>query len=245
MSGPQGRRRRGLTWAIIGGLVLVAGIAAVILVPLITSNPAPDPTDTTPTDTTPTADPTDTPTGEFVDETASERGWVAEPITTDAETYVRAALAAAASFDTTKSDRGEWLSFLDTWFTPDTRYTSPDEQQEAMEASQLELRQAVVLPEQEWDSLTREDGRVEAKVEDDVELAEVPDDQSGDMHIGTADVTLTFTRSDSSGEETSYDEQVTVSVQVLCGTDSVPTPDSGQRAGDCKVIRFFSEPQEP
>jgi hypothetical protein len=32
---------------------------------------------------------------------------------------------------------------------------------------------------------------------------------------------------------------------VLCGPGSVPTPDSGQQAGDCKVVRYFTEPMEP
>ena len=79
----------------------------------------------------------------------------------------------------------------------------------------------------------------------DVAFVPVTDDPSGDMSIGTADVMLTFTRSDGSGGETSYDEQVRVSVQVLCGAGSVPTPDTAQQAGDCKVVRYFTEPLEP
>jgi hypothetical protein len=114
-----------------------------------------------------------------------------------------------------------------------------------MQASQLELRQGVVLPEAEWDSLADEDGRVTAAVTGDVELAEVPDDASGDMSIGTADVVLTYTRSDGNGGETSYDDTVRVSVQVLCGEGSVPTPDTTQQEGDCKVVRYFSGSLEP
>ncbi|WP_211160586.1 MULTISPECIES: hypothetical protein, partial [Microbacterium] len=60
-----------------------------------------------------------------------------------------------------------------------------------------------------------------------------------------SDVVLEFTRSDGSGVESSYEESVRVSVQVLCGPGSVPAPDSAQQVGDCKVVRFFTEPVEP
>ncbi|WP_157005593.1 hypothetical protein [Microbacterium trichothecenolyticum] len=159
--------------------------------------------------------------------------------------YIRAALKAAATFDTTKGTREEWLDYLDTWFTPDTRYRSEADQQTSVDDAQVELRTGVVLPQEEWDSLASEDGRVVATTTGDVVYVPVTDDRSGDMSIGTSDVTLTFTRSDGSGGETSYEEQVRVSVQVLCGPGSVATPDSAQRAGDCKVVRYFTEPLEP
>ncbi|WP_454117946.1 hypothetical protein [Microbacterium lacticum] len=114
-----------------------------------------------------------------------------------------------------------------------------------MTDSQTELRQGVVLPQDEWDSLAGEDGRVVAVVTSEITDVPVTDDESGDMSIGTADVTLSFTRSDGSGGETSYDDHVRVSVQVLCGTASAPTPDTDQRSGDCKVVRYFTEPLEP
>ena len=114
-----------------------------------------------------------------------------------------------------------------------------------MEASQVEMRQGVVLPQEDWDSLAAEDGRVVARTTGDIAYVPVTQDPSGDMSIGTADVTLTFTRSDDSGNENSYDETVRVSVQVLCGSASVPTPNTAQQAGDCKVVRYFTEPLEP
>ena len=241
----QSSGRRGLVWAVVGGLVLIAGIVAIIVSSAL-SQRAPSPTETPgggPNTSAPTA--TENPTGEFVDPTASDNGWVPEPITTDAEIYIRAALEAASTFDTTKSTREEWLDSLDTWFTPDTRFASQADQQAAMEDSQVLLRQGVALPQEEWDSLAREDGRVVAKTIGDIAYVPVSDDASGDMSIGTSDVTLTFTRSDGDGGETTYDEQVRVSVQVLCGAGSVPTPDTAQQAGDCKVARYFTEPLEP
>ncbi|GAA3640749.1 hypothetical protein GCM10022200_25550 [Microbacterium awajiense] len=239
------RRTRGLVWAIVGGAVLLVGILAIILASLFSGGEAPAPADTTPPDSTPATEPAGPRDDEFVDASVADKGWAPEPITTDAETYVRAALAAASTFDTRLSSRAEWLANLDTWFTPDIRYTSEADRASDMQASQLELRQGVVLPEAEWESLANEDGRVTATVIGDVEFTEVPDDASGDMTIGTADVTLTFTRSDNAGNETSYDEAARVSVQVLCGDGSVPTPETAQQAGDCKVVRYFSGSVEP
>lgn len=236
--------RRGVAWAIIGGLVLIAGIVAIIVSAILAQ---PDPAPTSEPTRSDTAEPTpsDEPVGEFVDPSAVDRGWTPEPITRDADTYIAAALAAASTFDTTLSTREEWLDYLDTWFTPDTRYTSEEDQQASVEEARVEFRTGVVLPQEEWDSLAGEDGRVVAVATGDIVHVPVTDDASGDMSIGTSDVTLTLTRSDGSGGETSYDEQVRVSVQVHCGEASVPTPDSNQQAGDCKVVRYFTEPLEP
>lgn len=239
--------RRGMVWAVVGGLFLLAGVVAIVASALMSaapeSSPSPSPTQSDPKPSS-TAEPNDPGSNPVVDATVVDQGWIPEPITTDPETYVRAALAAASTFDTTRATRNEWLTFLDSWFTPDTRYTSPAEQVEAMEASQLELRQGVVLPEAEWDSLANEDGRVNAATVGEVALSSVPNDASGDMSIGTADVTLTFTRVDGNGDEVSYEETVRVSTQVLCGEASVPTPNTDQHAGDCKIVRYFTEPVE-
>jgi hypothetical protein len=236
--------RVGLVWAIVGGVVLLAGIVAIIASSLLSPVAPPS----TPSRSTAATASAPSPTsgaggGAVVDPTASDRGWVPEPITTDRDAYIRAALAAASTFDTQKSTRDDWLTYLDGWFTPDTRYAEAD-QADRMKAAQVELRQGVVLPEEQWESLASEKGRVVAATTGEITYVPVTDDPSGDMSIGTSDVILTYTRSDGSGGETSYDEQVRVSVQVLCGPGSVPTPDTAQRAGDCKVVRYFTEPLE-
>ena len=244
----QRSRRGGLFWAILGGLVLIAGIVAIIVIPLA-GQPSP------------TATPTPATTLNFRKPHAVRfpRRWRASSSTrasrrragcrnrsppiprhTSAPRWRRHQPSTPR-----KSSRDEWLTYLDTWFTPDTRYASEADQQAAMEASQVELRQGVVLPQEEWDSLAAEDGRVVAVVTGDVAFVPVTEDPSGDMSIGTGDVTLTFTRSDGGDGETSYDETVRVSVQVLCGEGSVPTPNTAQQAGDCKVVRYFTEPLEP
>lgn len=243
MTTNQTTGRRGLTWAIVGGLVLIAGIVAIIVSSLLTQ-PAPGPAGSNSPEPTGQASTAGPLSGDVVDAAVVDNGWIPEPITTDREVYIRAALEAAATFDTQKSTREDWLDYLDTWFTPDTRYTEAD-RADRLKAAQLELRQGVVFPQEEWDSLAGEDGRVVAVSTGDVVYLPVTDDTTGDMSIGTSDVTLTFTRSDGNGGETSYEEQVRVSVQVLCGPESVPTPDSAQRAGDCKVVRYFTEPLEP
>lgn len=237
--------RRGLVWAIVGGLVMVAAVVAIAVSSLVSQAPTADPPNlpsATPPSTSPSGPSTD---GDYVDASVSEKGWVPEPITTDPDAYIRAALAAASTFDTQESSRSEWLAYLDNWFTPDTRSSTDEERQQDLELSQLELRQAVVLPESEWDSLANEKGRVVAMATSDISYMDVPDDATGDMRIGTADVVLTFTRTDGSGGEASYDETVRVSVQVLCGDGSVPTPGSAQQPGDCKVVRYFSGSLEP
>ena len=245
MMAMQSSRRRGMTWAIIGGAVLVGAIVAIVVSSLLAQS-ALIPTATPERTSSPGEPPTEAPgrAEAVVDPGADARGWTPEPITTDPKTYIRAALEAASTFDTQASSREQWLAYLDAGFTPDTRYKE-NEQSDRRRAARLELRQGVVLPQEEWDSRASEDGRVIAATREAVTFVPVTQDPSGDMSIGTADVTLNFTRSDGSGGETSYEEQVRVSVQVLCGPGSVPTPGSDQQAGDCKVVRYFTEPMEP
>jgi hypothetical protein len=236
---------RGVVWAIIGGVVLLAGIAA-IMTAAMTAGPESEPQQPAQSPTpTATRDASSTPPAQlFVDPSAVDHGWVPEPITTDEATYVRAALAAASTFDTRKSTREEWLAYLESWFTPDVRYVSDADRMADMAAAKVEFRQGVVLPEREWDSLAKRAGRVTANVSGDVSTMVVPDDPSGHMAIATADVVLTFTQSDGDDGESSFEESVRVSVQVLCGGGSVPAPGTDQRAGDCKAVRYFTEPLE-
>ena len=236
---------RARLWAWVGGAVLAVGVVAIVVAAMTSTqgSPTPSPSPTGASPTQPSASPS-SDDQRVVDADAAKKGWKAEPITTEPAVYAAAALEAAATFDTTVSSRDDWLAYLETWFTPDTRYAPESEREQRMDAALLELRQGVVLPEEEWESLAAEDGRVVATA-GDVALSPVPEDASGDMAIATADVVLTFTRTDGAGVESSYEESVRVSVQVLCGKESVPTPATAQQAGDCKVVRFFTEPVEP
>ncbi len=236
-------RRRGLVWAVAGGLVAVA---AVIVAAVVATNSSGD---TAAPRTPPTASaspvaplPTPLPDGDaVVDPTVVDSGWVPEPITTDAESYLRAAITAAGTVNTTLSTREDWVAYLDTWFTLDPRLEDADEQAAQTERYQLTMRDAVVFPQQVWDSLAAQQGRVSAATAGEMEIMPVPDYPGDDMFIGTTHVVLTFTEADAAGVEASYEEQVRVSAQVLCGEESIPTPGSAQAAGDCKLIRYFDQ----
>lgn len=232
------RRRARLVWAIAGAVVLVGAVIGLLL--WQTSRPGATPPVQSPTAThSGTTQPT-TPSGDsdVVDPGVAERGWVPEPITRDQDAYVRAALEAAGTVDTTKATRAEWVSWLGTWFTPSPLYENPQDALDQMAGYKTELDQSVVLSQQMWDDLAREDGRVTAHIVGDITYLELPETTAHRMWTGTADVVMRYTRAADTGE-VSYDETVRVSVQVVCGGQSVPTPGSAQRAGDCKVVRFF------
>lgn len=242
MSAQQRRSTR--VWVLVAvAAVAVITVIVVAIVAFSTRPATPDPA----ASTRPSGASTPAPSTQSDDDDAAGagvdgRGWVPEPATTDPDEYARAALAAAGTFDTTLSSRDAWLSYLDSWFTPDPRYTSDADRTSRMEKAQLELRQTVVLPEAMWVSLAEESGAVVTAVVGELALSAAPDDAT--QSIATGDVELTFTRTSPSGEESSYTEVARVSVQVLCGPESAPTPGAAQRAGDCKVVRFFPEPIE-
>lgn len=234
-------RRRGLlVWAIAGAIVLVVAGGTLLFGSLIGGTEV-DPT-TAPSESGGPGSPSPTQSvdGDVVDSGVSERGWIPEPITRDPEVYVRAALEAAGTFDTALSTRSEWVSWLQTWFTPSPLYDDPQDAADQMAAYQAELDQSVLLPQEAWDDLAREDGRVEAHVSGDIDYLELEETTSKMMWTAIADVVLTYTRA-APGGDVGYDENVRVSVQVVCDGESVPTPGSAQRAGDCKVVRFFDE----
>lgn len=177
---------------------------------------------------------------DVVDPMVMDRGWVPEPITVDRDVYVRAALAAAGTFDTQLADRDEWVAWLKTWFTPSPLYEDPADAAEQLARYQRELDQSVLLPQATWDDLAADEGRGEAEVTGPIEYLDLPDTTAVKVWTATADVVITYTRR-SGDEESSYQDTVRVSVQVVCGGASVPTPGSAQRPGDCKVVRYFDE----
>lgn len=237
----RGTRRSGLPiWAIAGAIVFVAAMIALVIAAVMGGGSAPVPTESPtegPREPTPSSS---SASNGVVDPDVVERGWVPEPITRDAETYAHAALEAAGTFDTTLASRAEWVTWLETWFTPSPLYNDEQDALDQMARYQNELDQAVVLPPQLWDDLAREDGRVTARVVGDIDYLEMPETTEKKMWTATADVVMTHTRAAPDGA-VSYDETVRVSVQVVCDGQSVPTAHSTQRAGDCKVVRFFDE----
>lgn len=237
-----GTRRRGrLVWAVVGAAVLVVAVVALLLAGLVGDDRRPgSPASPSGQPGEPSTSSSSGPVEGVVDDEVQERGWVPEPISRDPEVYARAALEAAGTFDTTLSSRAEWVAWLKTWFTPSPLYDSEQDALDQMAGYQAELDQAVVLPPALWDDLAGEDGRVIARVAGGVDYLELPETTAERMWTATADLVMTYTRTTPDGE-VSYDETVRVSVQVVCDGESVPTPDSAQRAGDCKVVRFFDE----
>jgi hypothetical protein len=237
--GTRGTRPRGpLAWAVVGSAVLVIAVVALLLAALKGGDAGPEST------VSPSGQPSEPspsssgPVNRVVDPEVQEKGWVPEPITRDPDTYARAALEAAGTFDSTLSSRAEWVAWLKTWFTPSPLYDNEQDALDQMARYQAELDQAVVLPPHLWDDLAGEDGRVTAHVTGDIDYLELPETTEKKMWTATADLVMTYTRAAPDGE-VSYDEMVRVSVQVVCDGQSVPTPNSAQRAGDCKVVRFF------
>ncbi len=226
-------------------LILCALIAAVVLVVIVIALLArpfgsgddhrPTARPSVPSVTSPTPS---SARGAVVDPRVAQRGWVPEPITRDQDTYARAALEAAGSFDTRKAARAEWLTWLDTWFTPSPLYTNRQDALDQMAGYQAELDESVVLPQQMWDSLASEGGRVTAQIKGDIAYLDLPETSAQHMWTASADMVMHYTRT-ADGQEVSYDETVRASVQVVCGGKSVPTANSAQRAGDCKVVRYF------
>jgi hypothetical protein len=234
----RSRRCRLILTALIGAAVLV-----VVVIALLARSSGGDDAQPTPppSESSVSASPTSTAHGgDVVDPGVEKRGWVPEPITQDADVYVRAALEAAATFDTRRASRDEWLTWLGIWFTPSPLYDDPQDGSDQMAGYRAELAQSVVLPQSQWDDLARNDGYVSARLDGQIEYLDQPDAAQKHVRTATANVIMTYTQTgDGTGGEASYDQTVRVSVQVVCGGASIPTPDSAQRAGDCKVVRFF------
>ena len=223
--------RRGLVWAIAGAVVLLLAVVAMIISSLAGK---PDSHTSTPPVASPSTPGTIAPpSGSVVDASVSRFGWLPEPITTNRDAYIRAALAAASTFDPSKSTRDNFLAYLATWFTPDTRWTHAEDRANATQLYLGELSGSVVLPDDQWAQMRTNRSTVSAKVDGPITYVTVPNNPGG-MAIGTANVTLIYRQGTLVNED-----HVRVSVQVLCGPGSVPTPKSAQQAGDCKVVRFF------
>lgn len=224
-------------------VAVVAVLAIILAIAVILGNGAgsSEPTDPTPV-TTSAGSPSGSPSvdpSEFVDVSVTDQGWLPEPITTDRDAYVEAAIRAGATFDTTLATREKWVVWLGSWFTPSPLYSDPADAADQMNGYLAELDQSVLLPQSTWDDLDDDDGgRVEAELASPITYLDLPETSAANVWTGSADVKVTYLR-DSGDGESSYSDTVRVSVQVVCGGLSVPTPGSQQRPGDCKVVRFF------
>ena len=169
MSRKAGGGRGRLAWAVVGGLVLIGTVLALVIGALNgRSGQGPSPSVSNPTVTPSTSSPQDD--GVVVDPDVVSRGWVPEPITTDLDLYARAALEAAGTFDTQHATRAEWVTWLETWFSPSPLYDNEQDALDQMAGYKAELDQAVLLPQRVWDDLAAENGRVTAQVVGDIDM---------------------------------------------------------------------------
>ena len=167
---------------------------------------------------------------DVVDPGVAKRGWVPEPITHDPDVYVRAALEAATTFDSRHATRDQWVACLGTWFTPSPLYDNGQDALDQMARYKAELNQTVLIPQLHWDELAKNDGQVSGRLDGQIVYTDQADAAQRHVRTATANVVMTFTQAgDGAGGEATYEQTVRVSVQVLCGGASIPTPGSAQR----------------
>ena len=243
----NGMSRRGVLWAIIGAVVLVAAvIGSIVLVANRESSPEPtssstyDPGPSNPGEPTSTAtvDADGSGPEEVVYGNAPEFGWVAEPITTDPEVYLRAAFNLPRTYDTSAATRDQFGDYLYTWLTPDPRYADPDDK---IEGQRRDLILQVLPTAADWEDFATRSVKVVSRLSGDIEISETPNAPSvGTMVTAHAPVTVTYSGVDSGGVAFEYDIEEQWTVQVYCDGPTVPVPDTAQTVGDCKLVRIFS-----
>lgn len=237
-----------VVWAVVGAVVLLAGIVAAIVLAVTSGDGGARPE----TSGAPTpgqhsaAAPVSPRDRDVVDASVTARGLVPEPITGAVEEYAIAALEAAGTFDTTEVSREEFVDHLATWFTPDPRPAAAEDREWAFGHAKGGISRSTVLPVYEWDSLAEEQGTSTAVVDSDLVIMDTGIYYTGEGTMQTvfADVVVTYTRVGGDGVETSYDERVRVGVKVLCGADAVPAPGSSQTPADCRVLSYASAANE-
>ena len=223
--------------SIVGAVVILVAIVAIIVASL---NRGADPSPTgsgTPTATSssgpaqPTPGPSEVapgtdPSFPFDPEA---KGWVVEPITTDPEKYVRAALEAVLTFDTRNTSREEFLGYLNTWMTPALS-------EQTTEDNKRVLANQVLLSEGEWATLTELQGTSTPELVGEVSPLEAPEDGSYQLARATFDVWMR--PGDRADETSGWAQTRTIGVMVQCTDVSVPAPGTDQKPGDCKVVRW-------
>lgn len=249
----QQRTRKIVAIVVSAFVVLACVIGLIIGAGLQAQNPKPDPT--TPPTAGATVEPSPTqppaPPGSFVDSSVTELGWVPEPITASIKDYGVAAARAITTYDTTLATRKQFLDYLATWHTENGRLSSAEDREQQRNAYLDELRNRVIIPDKEWTRQALDKTVVTAKAQDPVKidydlLGPAPGSLdkliAGGFHTVTVDLVIKYTMQEpSTGEDLSYENRVTVSMQLQCG-NSIPVEGSGQRPEDCKLIRFFPEP---
>lgn len=247
------RRVRRVVWTVIAGIVVLVGIVGLIyglLGPQTSGDDAAPSMEPTPTSTSePTPESTEDP-GVVVDESVTDIGWIPEPITTSVEDYAIAAAQAGTTYDTTLATREQLIEYLATWHTEDPRLAAQADRDEALRSKIGLLARYVIVPEETWDEQASVKAILNAVPEGDVKVdydhvstdeGSLDDLIAAGFHNATVDLVVTYSQVDSStGERRTFDDRISVSMQLQCG-NSIPVTGSGQSPADCKLIRYYEE----
>ncbi|HPU02260.1 MAG TPA: hypothetical protein PLY47_00070 [Rhodoglobus sp.] len=251
---------RPIILAAIGGLVVVAGIAAFTVASLSGGGeavPTPKPT------TQPSFDPSDYSSDELesVYPQVIDLGLVPEPITTDPEEYITAAIAAWGTYDTTTSTTiPQWKKYLESWQNvyplvvdlpsgEQIKFAAPEENPVTRHAPTAH-RDVYVIAEgtpgqtinwtpTDWDLIKDREGRVKTEVTTISDLA--PASRESEQKLGEYQATVEFTQWVTMDDGTDGEHEITTTkhgtavVSVNC-TSTTPAPDSAQQPGDCKLM---------
>ena len=223
----------GWVWIAVTTAALIAIIALVVVIlsPPAPSASTPDPL--APTEPTPQLPQFD---GEFVDPAAADLGLIPQPITTDQETYIRAALMAVGTWDTTLVDWQQRQDHLVRWVTART-----DEPTEASQQRQHERMQTKFANIFGPTALSDPDAiRDQAKQSAEVIYLEPVDTMNG-RTLWEATIDLQRTWVDKiTKEEIQIAQRWDARIIADCG-DSLPPADSAQTRVHCMVWNVSSE----
>lgn len=255
---------RPVVLAVLGGAIIVAGIAAFTVGSLSGETPAESaPGRTEPTPLAPSASPSAYSPAEkkSVYPQVAEVGLVPEPITTDPEKYMTAAVSAWGTYDTTGATTvAQWKRYLESWQNvyPTTvvlpsgeeiRFAAP-EQNPISRHAPTDHRDVYVIGETvpgqsvswkptDFETIRDRQGRV--KTEATVIGALTPAVRESASKLGELTSTVEFTQWITMDDGTDGEHEITTTkhgtaiVTVNC-TNTFPAPDTAQKAGDCKLM---------
>lgn len=248
------KKTRRLIALILTALLGLAAVVAIVLSLVLASaddEPA-QPSESSSGAETSTAQPTEgpgEPRGEVVDSTVTERGLVAQPITTDMRQYAVEAAKALVTVDATKVDRTQFKEYIAGWVGYDQRYGTDLSELESVRSDRLnEIYNRLIGDSSRWDLLARDDsvifGSSTGEIKVDYDHATFDEGSLDDlMAIGLHTITVGLditTRAEQGGNAIEVVDPLSVSMQIQC-RGSYPVPATAQVLGDCTVIRYFPE----
>lgn len=241
---PKFNRPSAAAWAWIAiGVVFVAGVVTLITVILL---PGADLSNVDPfeehggSSSAPTVSST-APSAEFVDPEAVELGLIPQPITDDAEAYMRAAILAAFTWDASKSTSEQRNEHLARWVTAPGMFTSQDDELAALLSGQQGFaRMDYEAPQVDWLDASRNGMTQSAEiVYVEPVIVDTSDGPPRQFWNFTVDVQRSWTDR-VTGEEIDLAFRFNGSMIISCG-QSQPPADSAQTPSDCMVWNFSSE----